>query len=253
MSPMRFTRPMRLSRSSLPAFASSPFVPSLPVRPLPPMTNRRRLSLLTALVVASSLAGAPAARADNYEARLGTRPVFGLALLEEEGATRDELGLAGGAALGFAYGVTNRLDLGAELVALSTLMPTFDAAIMSNGFIARGDFRRRSGTTLLLLGPSWRFGAQGWTPVVSAGLGGGVRLRSRGSFSRTGLVPDDKVELAALDLAVSAKVGLERRLDRRWTFGVYGAALGAWSTRAPLLPIASLSFGLSYVYYPQIR
>jgi hypothetical protein len=210
-------------------------------------------SVLAVAMLAVRLSGVPSVHADNYEARWSTRPVVGLALLEEEGATRDELGLAGGASLSFAYGITNHLDLGAELVALSTLMPTFDAAIMSNGYIARGDFQRRSGTTLLLLGPSWRFGALGWTPVVSAGLGGGVRMRSRGSFPRTGLIPDDKVELAALDLAVSAKGGIERRINRRWTFGIYGAALGAWSTRAPILPVASLSFGLSYVHYPQIR
>jgi hypothetical protein len=157
------------------------------------------LAGLAAFAVAAWLNGAPAAHADNYEARWSTRPVVGVALLEEEGATRDELGIAGGASLSVAYGITNQLDLGAELVALSTLMPTFDAAIMSNGYIARGDFQRRSATTLLLLGPSWRFGALGWTPVISAGFGGGVRLRSRGSFPRTGLIPDDKVELAALE------------------------------------------------------
>lgn len=220
-----------------------------------PLLSRCFMSsvFLVPFVMASWLISAPAAYADNYEARWSTRPVVGLALLEEEGATRDELGLAGGASLTFAYGITNQLDLGAELVALSTLMPTFDAAIMSNGFIARGDFRRRSATTLFLLGPTWRFGAIGWTPVISAGAGGGVRLRSRGSFSRTGLVPDDKVELAALDLAVSGKAGIERRINRRWTFGVYGSLLGAWSTRAPILPVASVSFGISYVHYPQVR
>ena len=229
-------------------------VPNKPrAEPMRPLRFSAVRAGLASLAVAACLLGMPSAHADNYEARWSSRPVIGLALLEEEGATRDEVGVAGGASLSFAYGVTNQLDLGAELVALSTLMPTFDAAIMSNGFIARGDFRRRSATTLLLLGPTWRFGALGWTPVVSAGAGGGVRLRSRGSFSRTGLVPDDKVELAALDLAVSAKAGIERRINRRWTFGVYGSALGAWSTRAPILPVASLSFGISYVHYPQVR
>src|SRR5262245_46844260 len=130
------------------------------------MSNRIRIPLLSALAGAALLGVVPTAEADNYEARWSTRPVVGLALLQEEGATRDELGLAGGATLAFAYGVSNRLDLGAELVAMSTLMPTFDAAILSNGYIARGAFRRRSGTTLLILGPSWRFGALGWTPIV---------------------------------------------------------------------------------------
>lgn len=213
------------------------------------MNLRGRLSLSLCLLLGSLRV----VHADDYEARWSTRPVVGLAVLEEEGATSSELSLAGGASIGFAYGVSNHLDLGAELVAVSTLLPTFDAAIMSNGYIARGPFQRRSGTTVLLLGPSWRFGALGWTPVVAAGLGGGVRFRSRGSFPELGLVPEDKVELAALDLAAALKAGLERRLDRRWTFGVYGSALGAWSPRAPLLPVASISFGLSYVYYPEFR
>lgn len=223
---------------------------STPMHPRP----RCALHLLLLAVVLSSLFGVSGkAHADNYEARWSTRPVVGLALLQEEGATSNELGLAGGASVSAAYGISNQLDLGVEVLALGTLMPTFDAAIMSNGYIAQGDFQRRSATTLLLVGPTWRFGALGWTPVVSAALGGGVRLRSRGEFIRTGLVPDDKVELAALDLALNAKAGLERRVSRRWTFGVYGSTLAAWSTRAPLLPVASISFGLSYVHYPQIR
>jgi hypothetical protein len=130
-------------------------------------------------------------------------------------------------------------------------MPTFDGQIESNGFIATGDYRRRSTSALLLFGPTWRFGP-GWSPVVSLGAGGGVRHRTDGTFLRTGLIPDDRRTDNQLDLAFSARAGLERRLSRRITLGAYGTVLTAWTPDLPPLAIAALSIGLSYVYYPNL-
>jgi hypothetical protein len=109
--------------------------------------------------------------------------------------------------------------------------------------------RRQAGTALLLLGPTWRFGVS-WVPVVTLAAGGGVRYRSAGRFTEDGFAPGEKAATTALDLAATARVGLEHRMNRRLVGGVYASGIVAWSPSAPMLPAVLLSVGLSYVNYP---
>ena len=212
------------------------------------------MSRPTALWLALSLGLAPTshAQADEEEVRWSARPVAGVARVAE-GQADAAFALSQGAAVALAYGLSEELDFGAELVALAT-EPTFDAAIPIQRVVTQGPFKRRTSAAWVLLGPTWRFGSPAdWTPVVAASAGGGLRYRSVGFFSELGLMPEGKEAALAVDLATSAKAGFERRINRRWTFGAYVSLLAAWSPDAELLSATTISLGLSYAYYPRWR
>jgi hypothetical protein len=208
-----------------------------------------------AAVVLGGLLGAAGqykdAHADRSEAQWSARPLVGAALLKEEGSTATERAMTGGLSLGLSYGLSNRLDLGVELTTLAAQTVTFPKTMVDvdGGRPMQGPMTRQAGTALLLLGPTWRFGFS-WVPVVTLAAGGGVRYRSAGMFIEDGVAPGEKAATAALDLAATARVGLEHRMNRRLVAGVYASGLVAWSSSAPLLPPALLSVGLSYVHYP---
>jgi hypothetical protein len=191
--------------------------------------------------------------ADRAEVQWSARPVAGVAQLREEGATRHERGVLAGGALGLSYGLSNRMDLGAEVSVMAAEEATFaDATVLiGGGTSVRGALTRRTGSALLLLGPTWRFGVA-WVPTVALAAGAGVRYRTQGTMPDLGLAPDDRHASVALDLAVSAKVGFEHRMSPSLTVGLYGAGLAAWSPSAPPLPALTFSAGLSYVYYPNV-
>lgn len=193
---------------------------------------------------------AAAARAEEKEARWSAAPLVGLAFVSEAQA-EPAFGLTEGAAVALSYGWSDELDLGAEVIALAT-EPTFDAAMPIEGVVIEGPFKRRTSSAWLLLGPTWRFGAPyRWTPVVGATIGGGLRYRSIGFFSELGEMPAGKTSALTVDVAVSGRAGLERRIDRRLTIGAYAGLLAAWGTEASWLPITTFSLGISYVHYPR--
>jgi hypothetical protein len=211
---------------------------------------RRGRSIWLALLALAGVAAPGTARADHHEAQWSARPFTGVADLREDGAT-DRRAFVGGVSLGVAYGISNQLDLGAELMTFAVTMPAFHDApvIIDGGAVYRGPFTRRTEEALLLLGPTWRFGVA-WVPVVSLAAGGGARYRTDGTFTALGLAPADKRGSVGLSLAATARVGLEHRMNRRLTVGAYAAAFTSWSSSAPVLPIATLSMGVSYVHYP---
>jgi hypothetical protein len=78
-----------------------------------------------------------------------------------------------------------------------------------------------------------------------------MRARSEGEFLGTRVRPMEKRADHAMDFAALVRVGLEHRVQRRVTIGGYLSTLTAWGQDMPLMPVLSLSFGVSYVYYPQ--
>lgn len=189
------------------------------------------------------------ARADRREAQWSARPLAGVAELQEDGASTQRT-LVGGLSLGLSYGVSNGLDIGGELMVLATATTTFmDMAIIDGGAPYRGPLTRSADSALLLLGPTWRLGVS-WVPVISLEAGGGARYRSAGTFTDTHITLDEKQAGMVLDLAACARVGIEHRMTRRLTIGLYASALASWGPSAPFLPVASASFGFSYVHYP---
>ena len=187
------------------------------------------------------------ARADRSEAQWSARSFGGMADMAEEGSPR-KLTPAGGVAVGMSYGISNRLDIGAEFVALATMKTTFDGtAVVDGGLPYHAPLTRQSVSTLLLLGPTLRLGVS-WVPVFTLAAGGGERFRSAGTFTN-GVTLDDKRASKAFEMAALARVGIERRIQRRLTVGLYGQGLASWSPSAALLPVVSLSLGFSYVNY----
>jgi hypothetical protein len=204
--------------------------------------------LVASAVTLCAFVPAPA-RADHYEAQWSARPVVAIAALREGSA--DQLAFAGGLSVGMSYGVSDHLDLGAELLTLTTAMTSFHGAgvIVDGGAPYEGPLARRTESALLLLGPTWRFGTS-WVPVVSVAVGGGIRHRSDGTLTAFDYMPSDRRAMTGLDLAASVRAGIEHRINRRLTAGGYLSALGSWGPSLPALPAATLSFGLSYVHYP---
>jgi hypothetical protein len=195
---------------------------------------------------------ATVARADEDEARWSARPIAGVALTTEAQAD-PALAFAQGASASLAYGVTDRLDLGAEFIALRA-EPSFDASIPVEDVIIRGPFIRRISSASLLLGPTWRLGRPaGWTPVLGASAGGGLRYRSIGMFSEYRYMPPGKAASRGWDLIAAGRAGVERRINRRWTFGAYASLAAAWGPDVRILATSTLSLGLSYAYYPRWR
>jgi hypothetical protein len=211
--------------------------------------GRAGLGAALALSAVSTLELHPA-HADHYEVQWSARPFAGVTELHEEGAT-ERRAMVAGFSLGASYGVSNHLDLGAELVAFAAAIPTFKDArlILDGGAEYRGPFVRRTDEALLLVGPTWRFGVT-WVPVVSLAAGAGARVRSDGTFTEIGIVPDAARESIGFELAASARVGIEYRAHPRVTVGAYASVLASWGTSAPMLPVASVSLGMSWVHYP---
>lgn len=213
-----------------------------------------RLGGLALLSAAGLLLATASARADRAEAQWSARGVFGVARMRDESAQSAVAGLLSGLSLSAHYGLSNGLDLGAEVLALVGNEPTFpDARVFVDpGTPVSGNFTRRTTSALLLLGPTWRYGVA-WVPVVSVTAGGGLRYREDGMFTRQHYFPVAARAETSFDLAASGKVGLERRVTRRMTVGAYASALVAWSPSAPLLPATTFSVGLSYVHYPALE
>ncbi|HRC57782.1 MAG TPA: hypothetical protein PKU97_17725 [Kofleriaceae bacterium] len=192
------------------------------------------------------------AEADEFEAQWSARPWAGVARLREEGAASLALATQGGLSLGLSYGLSNRLDLCAELSLASSAMTRFADVMVSidGGSAQRGELQRRSGGAQLAVGPIWRLGVA-WVPVLAVTGGAGVRYRSDGELVGTGIVPASKRAEQGLELVVATRLGLERRVSPRFTVGVYASAQLGGGPALPLQASLSGSFGVSYVYYPQ--
>jgi hypothetical protein len=204
-----------------------------------------RVALAAAVVIALAPA---AAFADDHEVQWSARPFGGLADVPEPGASRSVAGF-GGIAVGMSYGISNQLDLGGEILALQTMPARFAGmAVLDGGAPYHGPLERRTASTLLVVGPTWRFGAS-WVPVVALAAGGGARFRSAGVLSDLGIALDERRGSTVVDVAALARVGIEHRVNRRLTVGLYAQGLASWSPSAELLPMASVSLGLSYVRY----
>ena len=208
---------------------------------------------LAALLLCAARSGP--VHADEAELQWSARPLGGVATWHEE--TTSGLALAGvaGTSLGVSYGVSHKLDLGAEVLALATTKAAFEGStIIYDGSLPLGEvgdrLQRQTVSTFLMLGPTWRYGVD-WVPVVSVAAGGGMRLRTEGVFEMTRVRPMEKRVEKGFDLAVLGRVGIERRVTRRLTVGGYLSLLSTWAPSVPLFGSASLSFGVSYVHYPR--
>jgi hypothetical protein len=202
-------------------------------------------------VLAALLGLAGSAVADRDEAQWSLRPLFGVTRVREDGAPGSQREYIGGASLGLAYGLTDHIDLSADLVTFGATSSTFVDTTFSleHGEFVDGTFTRRSGGSLLLLGPTFRLGVV-WVPVATIAVGLGTRYRSSGELVESMIYPPSRAEGLALDVGALARVGLERRINRRVTVGAYAAAFASRGPSVPTLPAACVSIGASWTTYP---
>lgn len=196
------------------------------------------------------------AQADEAELQWSLRPLGGVATWHEEATSGVALAGAAGTSLGVSYGLSHQLDLGVEVLGLATSKAAFEGStIVYDGSVQLGDIdrlQRQTVTSALLLGPTWRYGVD-WVPVVTVAAGGGYRVRTEGVFEETRVRPMEKQVEKSYDLALLGRVGMERRVTRRWTLGGYVSALSTWYPSQPLFGSVSLGLGVSYVHYTRWR
>lgn len=217
------------------------------------MTRLAFALLAVPLVLASFL---DVAHADQAELQWSLRPLGGVATWHEETTSGLALAGAAGTSLGVSYGLSHQLDLGVEVLGLATSKAAFEGStIVYDGSVQLGDIdrlQRQTVSTLLVAGPTWRYGID-WVPVVTLAAGGGYRVRTEGVFEETRVRPMEKPVEKSYDLALLGRVGLERRVTRRWTLGGYVSALSTWYPSQPLFGSLSLGLGVSYVHYTRWR
>lgn len=227
------------------------------------LASSRRSRAARGAVLVAALLSADRAHADRYEAALAVRPAGAVARVAES------VGMVGGTAapvvtsvygggldVGLSYGLRDWLDVGAELDVAGFTQASYAAAnvtISGNPFMGRVE--RTTRAAQLHLGATLRLGVA-WVPICYLGLGVGARQRSAGTLgfddhgARVLLVPDDMTAGMSLDLVAAARLGLEHRLDRRWTVGVAAGASHAIGIGASSLDILAVNLSLGYAWYP---
>jgi hypothetical protein len=198
---------------------------------------------------------AAVARADRYEATFTLRPLGTMASISEKGAPTAAKVEGAGGVLAFSYGARNWLDLGGELLVATFAQASYDnATVMVTTTPRTGLVTRTSRLGQARLGATFRLGVA-WVPTVFVGLGIGARLRGdetlvSDSHGPLNIVPDGGAVSTSLDLTPTVRIGLERRLDRRWTLGLAAGGTYCIGIGAPAIAMADASISLAYTWYP---
>jgi hypothetical protein len=220
-------------------------------------------------IVVAGLIGTARVHADQYEAALSVRPAGAVGRVAEPvgavAASGDRAAApvvasvyGGGLDVGLSYGLRDWLDVGAELDVVGFTQATYASAnvtISGNPFMGRVE--RTTRAAQLHLGATLRLGVA-WVPTCYLGVGLGARQRTAGTLgfddqgARVLLTPDDMGAGMSLDVVTAARVGLEHRLDRRWTVGVDAGIRHAIGIGASSLDILAVNLSLAYTWYPTL-
>jgi hypothetical protein len=162
----------------------------------------------------------------------------------------------GGGVLAAGYGVRNWLDASVELAAAGFTQATYDdARVMVQGVPASGRVSRSSRVMQLRAGGTLRLGT-GWVPTVYLGLGLSARMPTAATLQRDGrgeivdLTPDGMAADLQLDGCAVVRVGLDHRVNRRWSVGLAADASRTLGVRASPLDVVSAGLSLAYTWYP---
>ena len=191
-------------------------------------------------------------RRRDREATLAIRLTRGSAMLWEMGANApaevDSRGVAASASLGVRYW----LDLGGELSVAYLDEASYPMATLPLGAaMVTGPLRRTTNTAQLRGFATLRVG-DFWMPFLQLALGVGARFRSAAALyvpTAQGFVwlpPDDQRDEVSLDLVTGVRVGIERRITRRWTAGISAATAHAFGVSRPDLRTSEVTVSLSY-------
>lgn len=183
------------------------------------------------------------------------RPAGQLARLVDRGTGEIAVVPGVGLAAGLSWGVRNWLDVGGELAAGAFGEAAYAVATLPvNATPRSGSLARRTQTAQLRGLATVRLGV-GWVPTIQVAVGAGARQRSAGRFeTRVAqmplvLVPDGEGAAVTLDLVTALRLGLERRLTRRWTVGAAVGAAHCFGVGTPDLQSAEAMISISYNWY----
>lgn len=222
--------------------------------------------LRLAMSVVAAAALAPTAMADRYEMTITVRPVGGVGRVHENVGGNDAApasasrpvgatAYSAGGELGVAYGVRNWLDLEGDLVGAGFTQATYDGAWVSlAGAPTMGQVTRTTRVAQLRVGATLRAGVA-WVSTLHLGLGLGARMQGAAMLASAGrppLTPDGLDTKVALDGAAIVRVGLDHRIDRRWSIGVSAEAVHQAGFGVASIDGISGGLALSYSWYPTV-
>lgn len=163
---------------------------------------------------------------------------------------------SGGGEFEVAYGLRNWIDLDGELVASGFGQASYTGAqVLLGGSPTTGHLVRTTRLGQLRLGATLRTGVT-WVATLHLGLGVGGRERTEGQLMSSsdghviGITPDGLGAGVAADAAAVIRLGVERRIDRRWSVGVSGEAVHMVGIGAPPIDGVSAGISVSYTWYP---
>lgn len=214
------------------------------------MSRSARATGLAVPALAGALVGGlPSARADRYEASLHVQPAAGIARVGAPGTDERARVTSVGVSVRFTYGLRHWLAVEAEAggAVLGEARFTEVPVTISGGATTIADIDRRTSTGRLTLGATLRLGVA-WIPTVSAGLGAQLRVDGAGTIAGSGLVPDGFAGGTRADAVAFTRIGLDRRLGRRWVVGASAGASRAFA--APAIDTLDVALHASAYWYP---
>jgi hypothetical protein len=222
---------------------------------------RRAMRIVAVAMLSALVLDAREAAADRYEATVSVRPIAGIGRFTEDvtggagGASASTSG--GGGELGLAYGVRNWLDVSGELAAVGFTAARYDMAKVSvMGVPETGRVTRTSRLAQLRAGASLRLGLA-WVPTLYVGAGLSARMPTAAALrtdvrgDTVELTPDGMSAKVQLDACFVARIGIDRRIDRRWSIGAAMEASHTLGLGASTFDLVSAGISIAYTWYPQ--
>jgi hypothetical protein len=197
------------------------------------------------------LGAATEVRADEHEAELGASATGGLARVAEKGATDADTVPAVGVGARLSYGVRNWLAVEGHVAIASLGEAEYQDMRVSiaGGSPRDGDLTRTTRTARAVGGALLR-GGVAWVPTAFLGAGVQGRWQGAAAFSATGGTPDGYDDTLAVDLVATARVGLDRRLGRRWVVGAAVGVTHAFPLGGPAFDVVEGGLSLGAFWYP---
>lgn len=201
-----------------------------------------------AIVTAVLVMSASRARADRDEASLHVQPTGGVAWLGETDADARARVPWAGLSGRFTYGLRNWLAIECELGGAAFGTGRFENVPIVIQGVGQGNhpIERTTRAAHLSGAATLRLGVA-WIPTLALGVGGQLRWRGD-AHTDMALVPDNGSGGLGADGIVFVRVGLDRRINRRWIAGV---ALGASHALAkPAIDSMEATVSVAYYWYP---
>lgn len=209
----------------------------------------RTLAVVGTLLAA--LGAVREARGDEHEAELGAFATGGMARVAEKGARDADTVPTVGVGARLSYGVRDWLAVEGHVSIANLGQAEYqDMTVSIAGGASRdGDLTRTTRTVRAVGGAQFR-GGVAWVPTAFLGAGMQGRWQGAAAFSATGGTPDGYDDTLAIDVVATARVGLDRRLGRRWVVGAAVGVTHAFPLGGPAFDVVEGGLSLGAFWYP---